>query len=360
MFTGNEQVWPFREQARPAPRGHKVPVPGDTRGARLVMDLLRRPDRGGRRRRSATRPARPTWSPTRRAAWPAWPWRSLRRDRAWSGPVPSVIAAGGFVMNPDMVGRVHPGARRPSSIALGSSYDDGLGIRLGMSAAARRASTWTSRSSPRPAIRRPSADHRADRQPSRGQRFVAEDSYHARTSQLRAASSPAPAAYLIVDSAACAAAADAAGAAASTATRPSPSMEQRLWACRPARSPPRWPGTTTTPPAATTRTSTRAPTGWRPQAPGPVGGVRPAARPGPVRRVHPGRPAHHASTGRCCGRTARSSPALYAAGACASNIAQDGKGYGSGTQLGEGSFFGRRAGRHAAQTDAAGLSPVAV
>ncbi len=39
---------------------------------------------------------------------------------------------------------------------------------------------------------------------------------------------------------------------------------------------------------------------------------------------------------------------LYAAGACASNIAQDSKGYSSGTQLGEGSFFGRRAGRHAA------------
>ena len=41
-------------------------------------------------------------------------------------------------------------------------------------------------------------------------------------------------------------------------------------------------------------------------------------------------------------------PGLYAAGACASNIAQDGKGYSSGTQLGEGSFFGRRAGTHAA------------
>jgi predicted oxidoreductase len=39
---------------------------------------------------------------------------------------------------------------------------------------------------------------------------------------------------------------------------------------------------------------------------------------------------------------------LYAAGACASNIAQDGRGYSSGTQLGEGSFFGRRAGMHAA------------
>jgi succinate dehydrogenase/fumarate reductase flavoprotein subunit len=41
-------------------------------------------------------------------------------------------------------------------------------------------------------------------------------------------------------------------------------------------------------------------------------------------------------------------PGLYAVGACACNIAHDGKGYASGTQLGEGSFFGRRAGAHAA------------
>jgi succinate dehydrogenase/fumarate reductase flavoprotein subunit len=41
-------------------------------------------------------------------------------------------------------------------------------------------------------------------------------------------------------------------------------------------------------------------------------------------------------------------PGLYAAGACASTIPQDGKGYGSGMSLGPGSFFGRVAGRHAA------------
>jgi hypothetical protein len=40
-------------------------------------------------------------------------------------------------------------------------------------------------------------------------------------------------------------------------------------------------------------------------------------------------------------------PGLYAAGACASNIAQDSSGYSSGTCLGEGSYFGRRAGAHA-------------
>src|SRR5580704_17131346 len=40
MYTGNEKVWPYRDLAVPAPRGHKVPVPGDTGGAKLVIDLL--------------------------------------------------------------------------------------------------------------------------------------------------------------------------------------------------------------------------------------------------------------------------------------------------------------------------------
>jgi predicted oxidoreductase len=40
---------------------------------------------------------------------------------------------------------------------------------------------------------------------------------------------------------------------------------------------------------------------------------------------------------------------LYAAGACAYNIAQDSRGYASGTCIGEASFFGRRGGRHAAR-----------
>jgi succinate dehydrogenase/fumarate reductase flavoprotein subunit len=42
-------------------------------------------------------------------------------------------------------------------------------------------------------------------------------------------------------------------------------------------------------------------------------------------------------------------PGLYAIGGCASNIAQDGTGYSSGTCIGESTFFGRRAGRASAQ-----------
>ncbi len=52
--------------------------------------------------------------------------------------------------------------------------------------------------------------------------------------------------------------------------------------------------------------------------------------------------------GRVLREDGRTIPGLYAAGATASNIAQDGKGYSSGTQLGSGSFFGRRAGTSAA------------
>ena len=48
-------------------------------------------------------------------------------------------------------------------------------------------------------------------------------------------------------------------------------------------------------------------------------------------------------------RDGRSIPGLYAAGACAWNIAQDTRSYSSGTCLGESTYFGRRAGRHAAR-----------
>ena len=52
--------------------------------------------------------------------------------------------------------------------------------------------------------------------------------------------------------------------------------------------------------------------------------------------------------GEAIGKLFAAAMAVYAAGACASNIAQDSNGYASGTCLGEASFFGRRAGRHAA------------
>jgi 3-oxo-5alpha-steroid 4-dehydrogenase len=133
MYTGNEKVWPFRDQAVPAPRGHKVPVPGDTQGAKLVVDLLVR---------RAAELGVETWFETGAtelvtdgADVSGVRWRSF----AGTGTVRAagvVLAAGGFVMNADMVAEHVPQlARKP--FVLGTTYDDGLGIRLGLSVGAQ-------------------------------------------------------------------------------------------------------------------------------------------------------------------------------------------------------------------------------
>lgn len=56
--------------------------------------------------------------------------------------------------------------------------------------------------------------------------------------------------------------------------------------------------------------------------------------------------------GRVLGASGEAIPGLYAAGRTTSGVAK--QGYSSGMSLGDGSFFGRRAGRHAAQEGRAG------
>ncbi len=133
MFTGNEKVWPYVEQAVPAPRGHKVPVPGDTEGTKIVMDLLReRVDEAGVEVRYETGVTHLVTDDAGAVVGVAW--RSF--DRTGVIAASSVIvAAGGFVMNPDMVAE-HTPALGSKLFTLGSTYDDGLGIRLGASVGA--------------------------------------------------------------------------------------------------------------------------------------------------------------------------------------------------------------------------------
>ena len=128
MFTGNEKVWPFVEQAVPAPRGHKVPVPGDTEGTKIVMDLLRtRVEEAGVEVRYETGATNLVVSDD--GAVVGLGWRSFDEHGAVAARS-VVIAAGGFVMNPDMVAE-HTPALGSKLFTLGSTYDDGLGIRLG-------------------------------------------------------------------------------------------------------------------------------------------------------------------------------------------------------------------------------------
>jgi 3-oxo-5alpha-steroid 4-dehydrogenase len=341
MFSGNEKVWPFRDLAVPAPRGHQPPVPGDSGGGELVLDLaLTRLDELGVEVRHDTGA---TALVTRDNRVVGATWKSFGDTGAvHAGAV--VIAAGGFVMNPEMVHSFAPEleALLERGMALGNTHDDGLGIRLGESVGG--VAEHMDQSFITAPIYPPAEMLHGICVNSRGERFVAEDSYHSRTSAF-VFDQPDQKAWLILDSA---------------------HMAEPAYGFQPLVD------------------------GWETIAEMEVGlGVpegslartleeyNATAAEGDDPAFHkaaeyvtpldsPPYGAYDLTPGACfysgftCGglrvdhdgRVLREDRAaidgLYAAGACASNIAVDGRGYASGTQLGEASFFGRRAGRHAA------------
>jgi 3-oxo-5alpha-steroid 4-dehydrogenase len=253
------------------------------------------------------------------------------------------------VMNPDMVARYTPKlAEKP--FVLGNTYDDGLGIRLGVSAGG--ATKHMDQAFITAPVYPPAILLTGVIVNKLGQRFVAEDSYHSRTSGF-VMDQPDSAAYLIVDEA--------------HLQRPEfplikfidgwetvVEMESDLGI--PA-------GNLV---ATLQRYNTNAARGVDPDfhkqpeylAPQDTG-------PWAAFDLSLGKAMYSGFTvgglavsvdGEVLREDGTAIAGLYAAGTCASNIAQDGKGYSSGTQLGEGSFFGRRAGTHAAAAAGQGRS----
>lgn len=340
MYTGNEKVWPYLNQAVPAPRGHKVPVPGDTQGAKIVIDLLlKRAESLGVEIRYETGATGLVTNDAGAVVGVTW------KHFAESGAIKAksvVIAAGGFVMNPEMVAEHTPKlAEKP--FVLGNTYDDGLGIRMGVSvggATKHMDQVFITAPVYPPSILLTGIIVNKD-----GKRFVAEDSYHSRTSGY-VMDQPDSAAFLIVDE--------------THLRKPQvplvplidgwetvPEMEAALGIPE---------GNLV---ATLDRYNTYAARGEDPdfhkqppflaaQDTGPWGAFDLSLG----KAMYAGFTIGGLATsvdGEVLREDGQPVPGLYAAGACAANIAQDGKGYASGTQLGEGSFFGRRAGAHAAR-----------
>ncbi|MFV8315513.1 FAD-binding protein [Mycobacterium sp. 23] len=349
-YTGNEKVWPYCEQAKPAPRGHSVPVPGELGGAAMVVDLLvKRADELGVRvqyETGVTNLIVDGDGAVVGASWKRFSENGSVRAKA------VVIAAGGFAMNPEMVAEHTPALGQPrrtkhhglvAPYILGNPHDDGLGIRLGVSAGGATKNMdelFITAAAYPPEILLTGLIVNKE-----GKRFVAEDSYHSRTSAF-VLEQPEQTAYLIVDEA--------------HMKMPELPLIKFL------------DGYET---VAEIETALDIPTGNLAQT---LQRYNEFAAKGADPDFHK-QPEYLApqdkspwavfdlSLGRAMysgftmggltvtidGEVRRADgsviPGLYAAGACASNIAQDGKGYASGTQLGEGSFFGRRAGAHAAR-----------
>ncbi|KQZ75956.1 FAD-binding protein [Nocardioides sp. Root151] len=345
MYTGNEKVHPFVDQAAPAPRGHKVPVAGDTEGTRLVMDLLRDrlADEGVDVRYETGANALVTSGSNGEGAgdvvgvrWRRFTETGLIRTRS------VVLAAGGFVMNKDMVAKFTPNlAEKP--FVLGTTYDDGLGIRLGESVGA--ATAFMEEAFITAPFYPPSRLVTGIVVNKEGRRFVAEDSYHSRTSAF-VMDQPDHAAYLIVDSA----------HIEHPAFPLAPFIDgwETVEEMETALGLPV--GSLTATLAAYNENAARGedpdfhkqPEWLEPQDTGPWGAFDLTLGTALYAGFTMGGLVTDVD-GRVLREGGAPITGLYAAGACASNIAQDAKGYASGTQLGEGSYFGRRAGRHAAQ-----------
>jgi 3-oxo-5alpha-steroid 4-dehydrogenase len=348
-YTGNEKVWPFCEQAKPAPRGHSVPVPGELGGAALVIDLLVK--RANQLNVQICYETRATNLIVDDDAVVGVAWRRFTE----TGSVKAnsvIIAAGGFAMNPEMVAEHTPvlGQKRRTKhhgivepYILGSPNDDGLGIRMGVSAggvAKNLDQFFITAAAYPPAILLTGVVVNKE-----GKRFVAEDSYHSRTSAF-VLEQPDQTAFLIVDEAHTqmpamplirfidgwetiadmeaalgipegnlAATLDRYNKYAAVGEDPDFHKQPEFLAAQ-----------DNGPWAAFDMSLGRAMySGFT------LGGLQ-VTLDGEVQRED--------------GSVVRG---LYAAGASALNVTQNCKGYASGTQLGEGSFFGRRAGVHAAQ-----------
>lgn len=347
-YTGNEKVWPFCERAEPAPRGHSVPVPGELGGADMVIQLLlKRAAELGVEIRYETGATNLILDD---GAVAGVRWKRF----ADTGAVKAksvVIAAGGFAMNPEMVAEHTPalGKKRRTKhhgevepYILGNPHDDGLGIRLGISAggvAKNLDGLFITAAAYPPEILLTGVIVN-----NQGRRFVAEDSYHSRTSAF-VLEQPDQQAYLIVDEA--------------HLQMPEMPLIKFIDGYETIGEMEAALGIPAGELAATLdRYNADAATGSDPdfhkqpdylaaQDTGPWGAFD----------LSLGVAMYSGFTmggltvsidGEVLREDGRAVPGLYAAGACASNIAEDGKGYASGTQLGEGSFFGRRAGARAA------------
>jgi 3-oxo-5alpha-steroid 4-dehydrogenase len=342
MFTGNEKCWPFDELARPAPRGHKPPFAGDTGGGGFVVELaLKKLEELAVEVRYDTGATGLVVQDgvVIGAAWRRFTERGLIRAGA------TVLAAGGFVLNPEMVESYAPqlSALFTRGMALGNTYDDGLGIRLGESVGGvadhMEGAFFTSPFYP------PEQTLQGIVVNKQGRRFVNEDAYHSRVAAF-VFDQPGQAAYLILDSA--------------TMTRPSYGFQPLVDGWETVDEMERALEMPSGALAATLSEYNAAAANKEdpdfhkakqylvPLDQGPWGAYD--LTPGACfysgfscggLRVNP--------DGRLLRPDGSVITGAYAAGACASNIAVDGRGYSSGTQMGEASYFGRRSGRHAAR-----------
>ena len=173
-FSGNEEGWPWREKGAPIPRGHVPQEAGHQGGRKLMRTLLARADALGVRMHKRVSGERLVVESDGRVVGMIVDFNGERKTIAASKGV--VLACGGFIHNRDMVRR-HAPELFDCSAPWANAGDLGMGIQMGVAAGAE-------------AVRMDQGFAIGPIYPpeqcisgivvnSAGQRFVAEDVYHA-------------------------------------------------------------------------------------------------------------------------------------------------------------------------------------
>ncbi len=338
-WSGNEKAWPISDAAKPAPRGHKV-AHEDEGGALLVQKLTAYAEGAGVRFQYDANVTNLVVDGS--GAVVGVRLTHFGEERFIAARRGVVLAAGAFSMNKKMVKEYCPPLAQHGIHRQGNPNDDGAAIQMGVAAGGR-------------AIHMDKAFITAPFYPPEslikgilvnkdGKRFINEDCYHARTLDT-AIRQPDGVVYLICDD--------------TTFGRPELGMQKLIDAWETVEEMERALGL---PEKSLQETIER---------------YNAFARRGDDLDFHkhadwmsPIESAPFAALQCSVGESyyvgftlggldvsidaevlrgdGTPVPGLYAAGACASNIAQDGLGYSSGTCIGEATFFGRRGGRHAA------------
>ncbi len=173
VWSGSERCHPFRDLARPAPRGHVPQHPHQT-GHVLMRFLIESAKRSGARIETDARVTALV----------------LDADGAVVGVVASrfgvertiraravILATGGFIHADDMLRRHVPLTLR-CKVRVGAEGDDGSGIRLGMAAGA--ATLHMDKASISLPVTQPWGLKRGILVNAQGQRFINEDAYYGR------------------------------------------------------------------------------------------------------------------------------------------------------------------------------------
>ena len=342
IWSGNEEVYPFREKAKPAPRGHKVAQVGELGGAKMMECLTAKANDLGVRMVYDAQAHHLVREGGRVVG------VSYRVFGEEQGAVRArkgvILAAGQFTENEDLLKEYLPEILHEGYTRQFTPNDDGAGHQLGK--AAGGVLKHMDGALVTAAFYPPESHIKGILVNKEGKRYVAEDSYHSRSS-IFTTQQPDRTGWLIVDEATYSA------------------------------EPPHWGAYPLVDAFETVEEMEKAlgiPEGALQET---IQSYNEHAAQGEDPEFHKGRkwlqPLDHppyaaldasvgAATymaftlggldvtidGEVVAESGGTVPGLYAIGGCASNIAQDGTGYSSGTCIGESTFFGRRAGKHAA------------